>query len=460
MSKLGLSRTPPLDVPLRFLLTAPLFGVAAAALLAWGGGAGLAGRWSPLVLAFTHLLSLGFLGMVMVGALFQVFPVVLGTSLPGGRRVTGLVHVGLTLGATLLAAGLLRPGFAWIMATALALLGGAVTLFLVVATLGLARAEASDTLRLAVGAALLALAATLVLGMLLGAGHGGIDLALDRRWTDLHALWGLLGWVGLLVVGLAYEVVPLFQMTPAYPDWLRRRLSAVLLVALLLWSLGFAALRLGGPAGWGLALWVGGLGLGLGFAVFAGVTLRLQIRRQRRDPDLTVWYWRTAMSCLVAGVSVGTSVLALGLPPAWLMVAGALILVGFGVSAIAGMLYKILPFLVWLHLTRTAQAQGLSRRVVPPIKEMIPAGPAWAQYLLHLVGLTLLCAALVRQTDPLARAAALALGSAFALLGWNLLSALRRYLALWSAWSAVSASDGPAGGGALARPDCPDPRTP
>ena len=67
MTKLQLTRSPPFSVPLRFFLTAPLFGIAAAALIAWGGGEALVGRWSPQVLAITHLLTLGFMAMVMIG---------------------------------------------------------------------------------------------------------------------------------------------------------------------------------------------------------------------------------------------------------------------------------------------------------------------------------------------------------------------------------------------------------
>ena len=108
------------------------------------------------------------------------------------------------------------------------------------------------------------------IGALLGAGYGaGLDpvaaSGLDRRWTDLHALWGLLGWVGLLVVAIAYEVVPMFQATPPYPPWMQRGLSLTLLVSLTLWSLAFVGGRLGDGGGWSLLLWAAGSWLALRF---------------------------------------------------------------------------------------------------------------------------------------------------------------------------------------------------
>ncbi len=447
MSKLQLSRTPALDVPLRFFLTAPLFGIGAAGLLAWGGGTAIAGRWSPWVLAITHLLTLGFVVMVMIGALFQVFPVVMGIGIPGGRRVAGFVHTALSLGTALLAAGLIPVSWSWVMPMALSLLAGAFLLLLTSLAIGLVAARGKPSIGLPVGSALIALLVTVVLGLLLGAGYGGsAGLALDRRWTDLHAVWGLLGWAGLLVVGLAYEVVPMFQATPAYPAWMRNGLSVALLAALGLWSLALVALRLGSGGGWLIPLWAAGTALGLGLAVFAWTTLRLQTRRKKPDSDLTLWYWRIGMLCLIAGIAGGTGTLAYDASPTWLIVATALVLIGFAVSVIHGMLYKIVPFLVWLHLTMIVQAQGRNRREVPPVKAILPKRPAQVQFILHVFALALLCAALVHPNDVLTQAAALALGASFAFLGWTLLAGLWLYRAVRDGRIAGPGTENPSAG--------------
>src|SRR5690606_32113638 len=52
--------TPALHVPLRFLLTAPLFGIAAGLLLLAAPDA-LSSRWEPTAFALTHLLAVGFM---------------------------------------------------------------------------------------------------------------------------------------------------------------------------------------------------------------------------------------------------------------------------------------------------------------------------------------------------------------------------------------------------------------
>jgi len=52
---LSFDSTPSFSAPLRFLMTAPAFGLAAALYLLWQGEAALASRWSPTTLALTHL---------------------------------------------------------------------------------------------------------------------------------------------------------------------------------------------------------------------------------------------------------------------------------------------------------------------------------------------------------------------------------------------------------------------
>lgn len=161
--------------------------------------------------------------------------------------------------------------------------------------------------------------------------------------------------------------------------------------------------------------------MGLGLVVFAWTTLRLQTRRTKSDFDLTLWYWRIGMLCLIAGVAGGTGTLAYDASPTRLIVATALVLVGFAVSVINGMLYKIIPFLVWLHLTMIVRAQGRNRREVPPVKAILLKRPAQVQFILHVLALALLCAALVHPNHVLTQAAALTLCASFAFLGWALL---------------------------------------
>ena len=102
---LSFENAPPFSAPLRFFLTAPLFAVLAGLLLVIEGPVVFASRWTPGALAATHLLTVGFMLQVMLGALIQVLPVVAGADLPRPLALARAVHVGLTGGGLLLVGG-------------------------------------------------------------------------------------------------------------------------------------------------------------------------------------------------------------------------------------------------------------------------------------------------------------------------------------------------------------------
>jgi hypothetical protein len=405
---LSLEQAPPFSVPLRFFLSAPLF------LLATGLAAALLPEWTaapllPATLALVHLLTLGFLGMAMLGAMSQMLPVVAGAPLPTARGVAWASHLGLLLGTPLLATGLLT-GNAGLLATGSALLGIGLLVFLGAVGIALSRARAGDTTQ-AMRLATLTLAVTLFLGLGLASWLIGLwspEAPLD--WLAAHVLWGLGGWVGVLVMGSAWQVVPMLQLTPPYPPRLTRWLWRGMLAGLPLATLA--------PAPWRHA----GLSLAaLSLIVFAVATLRLQSQRKRKLADATLNFWRLGMICLIAAVPLALAHALHGLPDTWVLLAGLLFLIGFAVSVVNGMLYKILPFMAWFHL----QAKMGFKPGQPSMRDYLPDTRAQGQFRLHLAAL--LCLLGAPFISWLALPGGLLLASAAAWLGWNLLSAWRLY---------------------------------
>ncbi len=415
---LSLSQTPPLSVPLRFFLTAPLFLAAAALLLMFSGNSLVAGRWSSTMLALTHLVTLGFLGLCMVGALQQLLPVLLGTPLRSPRLVSALLHLSMVPGIVLLVAGM-GASQPLLLQWGSVLLLPALLLFILLIGYGLWRSTSRHATVPAMGLALLGL---LLLGgialWLLWMGRWHLPLA--HPITTLHIGWGALGWIGALLIGVAYQVVPMFQITPDYPSRLRRWLIPTLALLLLSWS----GLYLWYPL---LAIIPAGL-LALLFVLFALQTLRLQQQRKRRLADVTLDFWKLAMGCLMLSVAVW----ALGQWLVWSpldMVLGALFLLGFAASAVNGMLYKIVPFLVWLHLNNRLQAQGSWQGSVPNMKQIIAVRATRWQFRLHMLALFVLLVTLsLPGTLPTWIAGGLWLGNA-GYLWWNLLQAVLLYRA-------------------------------
>lgn len=408
---------PPIWVPLPFLLTAPCFVLAAAVLLLWQGEAALASRWTPVTLAMTHLLTLGFLTMTIVGALFQILPVVAGAGIALARPVAAVSWAGLAGGTVLLASALgfgLGPGF-YLAAAGMLGLAGLVVLSAVGAAISHRIAPAARPLVLGVRLAISGLAVTMGLGgalVMYLAGMGTLDVLL---FTDVHASWGLVGWVVALTAAVSFQVIPMFQGTAVYPRMLEQAMPPLLFGLLLAWS---AAALLDAPA-WQLAAEIG---VGVLLTKYVATTLLFFYRRKRKA-DVGTCYWALAMVCLVLAVAV--HFLPFERDQRTLLV-GLLVIAGFGMSAVNGMLYKIVPFLVWYHLQCDDR---LARARVPGVKSIVDEARALRQWRWHLVALCLLLATPLAPA-VLARPAGLFQTLAMFLLVRDLAGAVRLFLGL------------------------------
>ncbi|WP_373506599.1 hypothetical protein [Thiocapsa sp.] len=408
---LSLDQAPPIDIPARFFLTAPLFAIAAGLLLAWQGPTLLVSRWMPDALAATHLIAIGYLGLIMCGALLQMLPVVAGAPVPAVRLVGTATHLLLTIGAAGLAWGLAGggPTLIWIGAGAAAL---GFLVFVIPVGIALVRARGAPGTLLALRTAALALVVTVALGLLLVAVlQGWIRVAEHTRWVDAHAAWGLMGWIGLLVVGVAIQVLPMFYVTPAYPAPMRRWFAPTVLVGI---GAASTAWIMGGDL---FGQTVFGT-IALGFVGFALLTLRLISRRERPRLDPTLLHWWAAMLSLWGAALAW----AFAAPPTLI---GVLLLVGVGVGLPAGMLFKILPFLTWFHLQHRQLGSGRFDLRIPHMGSLLSMQWARVQFGLHLLALALLAGSL--WVPMLARPAGIALALSSLVLLFLLIGVARTY---------------------------------
>jgi hypothetical protein len=384
-SGLSLDQAPPISAPLRFFLTAPLFAILAAMLLAWNGPAIFTSRWNAPLLATTHLITLGFLGLVVFGALLQMLPVIAGTPTRHPKRVAAITHGLVTPGTLLLAAGLAFSNALFIK-TAMLFLAAGLAYFTVIVMSNLNRALPGNITVITMRFAVLALGITAVLGLILASNHAwGWWLVLRMPVTNLHLTWGLIGWLGTLVTGVAFQVVPMFQLTPQYPESLREWLAILLFCLLALWS-GSLIVNGGSPNATGFTaniLLVGGGGL------FAVITLYLQAKRRRKLPDVTLSFWRFGMLSVLAASGLwlaGEFYPEIGGSDRFGPLLGIVLIAGFAMSVVNGMLYKIVPFLVWFHL----QSLKLGMGNVPNMREILPEHCTRLQMWMHFVAVFLL----------------------------------------------------------------------
>lgn len=414
---LSFDATPGASVPLRFMLAAPWFAVAAGLLLAWAGPAALESRWSAPALAITHLMTLGFLAMTMLGAMLQMLPVVAETPVPLVRIVAFIAWIGLATGTPLLVAALLT-GKALLFGTAAAVLGLSLLCFIGAVLAALVRRVSTGALPMVAGMrlALPGFAMTAVLGLALAVYFAGGPALPAMEVTNLHAAFGLIGWVAMLVIAVSFQVIPMFQATPVYPRWLCFALPALLAALLCAWG---AAIWFHLPAHWTEAA------MGFLLAAFCAYSLYLLSKSRHKGPDITTRYWVIGLASLVACVALylvpvietGTRAILLGI----------LFIAGFAMSVVNGMLYKIVPFLLWYHLS----ASGAPRAAVPKVNAWIGNRAAQWQQWCHAAAVAALCIAAV--APAVARPAGVLFAVDAAWIGVLLAGAALRYRRIRSA---------------------------
>jgi hypothetical protein len=411
-SGLSLEQAPPIGVPYLFFLSAPWCAAAAGIALAWFGGDMLITRWAPATLGAAHLLGLGFLGLVIIGALLQLLPVLAGAPVPGVVWVSRLVYALLVTGMPMLVTGFFASSTD-LQLVAVPLLAAAVLVLLVALVPALRRAqggaETQRAIELSAGGLLVtaALGATIVLAL-----NARVGLFSLPGWVDLHLSWALLGWAGVLLLGMGFQLVPLFHVTPPYPPWFRRNAPTVLFLGLLGMTAGHVADN-------SLLRWVGvASGLAV-LAAFALLTLRLQAGRRRPVWDPTLAFWWLGLVSLLGAVGAWF----LGAPGT---LVGALALAGAGVAIPSGVLYKVVPFLAWFHLQAAQLERARPDVPLPHVKAYVSDRLAYGHFALQAAALTLMLAALAGW-EPAARPAGLLVASAFCLQGFGLLRVYQRY---------------------------------
>ncbi|MFW8565959.1 hypothetical protein [Orrella sp. 11846] len=426
---LDFDKTPALGVPLPFFLNIPIFLLLAGILTTLQPDAVWASRWSSATLALTHLWTLGVLGSAMLGALLQILAVACNVTTPGIQLLSRTVYVLLTVGTLLLVSGFLwwNPAY-WIASSVL--LGLALILYITTVSYGLWKKrhevypgarEILVPIRFALGSLLI----TMVLGVSLATALGTNSAVPDV--IGSHLLWGLLGWGGLLLIGMSFQLIPIFQVTEIYPEKITKWLPLIIPILLAVWTAVDATDDL--PVAFLELIELVILGV---FLLWAINTFYLLWTRKRPDADATTLFWYVSMICLALCAPVwlwATHTQA----PQGTMVLGVLIIVGVLGTVVNGMLYLIFPFLLWKHAQNSAvvpeddpRLARLYQPALPKAAEYIKQSAAKAQWGVHtLMVICWLLASAGIQWAGLLAGPILIISTLF--LIWNMAQALSRY---------------------------------
>ncbi len=407
------SRLLPASIPLRFFASAAIFHVltwialfaAAEQATSFRGGAGPA-------LAAIHLLTLGVLTTTAIGASVQLLPVAT------RRALAAVWPIKLVFWLTV-------PGLATLVvgmhAVSIRVLLGAA--LVTTAGLLLFAGLLADNLRRAGSLPVVAAYGWTALASLVGLAGLGIALAIDYESAILpdhgsfalaHLVLGGFGFMGFLALGFSHVLVPMFALAAAPAKHASFAGFALAAAAMLF---GVVGALLDSRTTLTLACL---LGLGAA-AIHLGLMARTLASGMRKRLGLSFALVRVAWAMLSLTLMVGLAALYGYAGANGPTLFGFLLLGGWLLTFLLGILQRIVPFLASMHVTQP-------RGSPPLVSELAGSSPLKLHALCHCAALTVIAVAIALDDAMLTR-----VGSAIGLIGaiafaWFTAHVVRRVL--------------------------------
>ena len=349
------------------------------------------GLLSPTTLVAVHFVTLGWLTLLMFGALFQFVPVISGQILPSQRLVLAMLivfEIGLVMMATGFVGGsvglgsLLYVGGGLIGLAVIAGLVDLVPALFAVAGRNLAARCVLTGLMFLLVAITLGIAFALVLRMpsrvpsLLPFLNGGLAT---------HLLAGVGGWFTLTTIGVTYKLLPMFLLAPEDRGALGNAVYVTTASGLALAVFSGIAHSLTGGPGWERIRTGGILLTGAGLILYLIDVVRMYRHRRRGKVEvhnqMSVFAFLALLGLLPAGL---LWVSGIGRNSAAVLV--VLALAGWLSSLALSQLYKIVAFLSWL----AHYGHRLGRGPVPRVQDLVNERRAVPRFAVFFLGVLLL----------------------------------------------------------------------
>lgn len=334
-------------------------------------GHDLSDRWSGNSIVLVHLFTMGFLFPVFLGAFVQLLPVLFGIKIDFLKRFRPVFYT------LILMTGAFAYNFHFqlvdknilFLITLSAFWVSIVRLIVdVFKSALLLYQEQKKQLYLFLLLALFNLLIGLFFSLWLVLVHVGISLPLFRPViTDNHLSFMILGFFFNLIVAILSNVIPMFFVTSAITP--RKLFPLTMLTPLLLLHMFTSELAI-------LSLVIKVLIACLPAYYIAVLFLQLKSRKRKtRDPVIYLWM----LFILLGWLTLLAWVFSLNE-----MILGKLIFSGVFMSLILAMLLKIIPFLIWQHLSQEQMKSMNFNVTLPHMKELFPENTLRALLILHL----------------------------------------------------------------------------
>lgn len=331
----------PASIPFRFFISASVFHVLgwAALFLASDEVAGFRGG-PGLTLAAIHLVTLGVLTLTAIGASYQLLPVV--TRRPLARDWPPRLSFWLLCPGILLLVPGMGMSDSLLMKAGAALVCIGLAIFALVTADNLRRAGSVPVVSGHGWAAVAALVLVAVLGILLVLDFDGGFLDDHQALSVAHMTVAVFGFMGLLAIGFSLVLVPMFALSrslPQTPGWIQ-----LILTVFACAGFSFGIIFANPPLLWiSVAAGFGAVGCYLWL-------MRMALKTgMRKRLGLSFLLIRSSWVMLVLGLLLAAGQVAgVGIPNAAALI-GFVILVGWLLTFLTGVLQRIMPFLASMH---------------------------------------------------------------------------------------------------------------
>jgi len=330
------------------------------------------GYMNPSIIAWVHLFLLGFIMMIIFGAMAQLVPVVL----ENGHFAVDFYYIIWPL----LLCGTLMMAYGFIFSPLVLPFGGVTVLiamltFLFDTLMTIRKIEKKlNFTMVSVIIANIFLLLGVVFGIVLALGYAGM---ISINLTDLlrgHVYLVVVGYIVTTIFGLSMVLIPMFGLSHHF-SW------RPIKTALVLMSIGVLSVATSSLFDLTILSYAGYFLSVLSLLFYLYQMFVLYKTRARKEHDVYAKSLYVSHASLVGSFVLGVSYI-FNQNEAMIFVIGWLIFTGFFGFMITGHLYKIVPFLVWFE--RFSPLVGKEK--VPMLANMIPVKSAKSQVLFSALG--------------------------------------------------------------------------
>ncbi len=371
---LSLEQAPPYNIPLRFFITGALYLCIFSLVLA-ANTMGIESRFDYASIAVTHTLTIGFFSHIMFGAMFQMIPVMLGIAYKNVVRNANIIYTFVNLGVLLFLSGFLLYSTP-LMNFGGFLLAGGFGYFAYLSFSTVFESSEKDFLIQNFAASFALLFVATIFGFVALMGHSGFVNSV--KFGDIHIALMLFGWVFILIDAVSYRIIPMFFVAREFPKFMKEWLYVVVLALLF----GFVYFRLSDNF-----VFLGFVKVALAFCVLVFAITSIVIlknrKRARSDLSINLWYFAMTNPVIAALLFAAESFVQTDLS----FYIAFFALFGGIYALMNAMLYKIVPFLTWFHLSSSMVFEAEMSQVIPKNRMQIQTYFYYAAYIAFGLGI-------------------------------------------------------------------------